>query len=100
MSPVVTVTRRRQPAGSSVIVGYTWMSSRVTWPGTTAACDEDVNGCTGNSTAPDDVVHVCVVSSARSDPSSAPDDIGKLSPEGDTASTVAASSVSDVFACR
>src|ERR1700722_13580694 len=98
LSPVVTVTRRRQPAGTSVMVGYTAMSWRVSWPGTTAAADCWVRGWTGSSTAPDAVVHVRVGSVARSEPSRAPEDMGKLVPLGATASTVAASSVSEVFA--
>ena len=97
MSPVVMVTRRRQPVGSSAMVGKTAMSCRVTWPGTIGCCDACVSGCTGSRIAPDDVVHVRLGSRARWSPSSAPDDSGTLSPDGETASTVAASSVSVPF---
>ena len=62
------VTRRRQPAGSSVMVGKTWMSWRVTCPGTTGCADAWVKGWTGRSTAPEDVVQVLVASSARMRP--------------------------------
>src|SRR5580692_2249604 len=96
VSPVVMVTRSRQPAGISVMVGKTWMSWRVTCPGTTGCADAWVKGWTGRSTAPEDVVQVLVASSARIDPSNAPDDMGRLSPVGERASTVAASSVSVV----
>ncbi len=92
------VTRRRQPAGNSVMVGKIWMSSRVTWPGTTGCAATAGQGMDRQQREPvPDVVHVCVLSSARFDPSNAPEDMGRLSPVGDTASTVAASSVSVVF---
>ena len=94
VSPVVMVTRRRQPVGSSAMVGKIAMSCRVTWPGTMGCDDACVKGCTGSNVAPEDVVQVRLGSKARWSPSSAPDDNGTLSPEGETASTVAASSVS------
>ena len=100
VSPVVIVTRRRQPAGSSVMVGKTAMSSRVTWPATTGCWDAWVRGWTGRSSVPPGAVQVRPVSRARWEPARAPDERGTLSPPGETASIVAASSVSAVVDVR